>query len=613
MVKVQNTKVPKMKVPSQSAPKKKDASKGGAKPGMPELSVLQSWLTFSTEAARKKHWEYFVIDQFIQGNHDVRGNPNDNSIQIVKRTDSVSYPINQVYAVHRALKAFVTKNKPFIAVEPEDFTDEAKQYARRSNRILERDNQLNNYRKINKEWAYLGTKYGLGWRQIGYDTEKQCAVRWTVSPWDLVVGAKSGDPLDAPYLIKNVVRTIGYLIHKFPELEGNIAPDNLMAYDEYERLSMQLTYPDQGASAQPITEQTKILHECWYRVFEENSRGGLINKCYFVDEMAFGYEETPYTEYPFIPYHAEVVPNAISTDSYLKQTLSPQRMLNLLNTQELEYNHIVNRGKIMIPRGSGVRVIQAKEGQIITYKPGKAPTVMNPPAINPSLENQKLFAADMIREIGGQNDASSGIAPFAGASGAAIEKLQAADSNNVSDLRDNFEDALALEATWILKMYSLFETKGLTLNAEVKTGQYDTFTVFGEEGMKNQGRDLPEKYFMEANGSYNDVCAVLPDNHVKVSVRSQLGETQDAKLDLLFKLKDAGLPLLTILQYLEFPNASDIMERIADEAVAEMAAQKIQQPLSADLPVNQVSPDAAPMMDPAMQDLATEASSLNNG
>src|SRR3990172_5398393 len=101
-------------------------------------SDLMGWLQFADEASRKKHWEFFVIDQMLRGNHNVRGNPNDNTIEITKKGDSVYYPINKIFSTFRAVRAFVTKNKPVINVEPANMSDEAKNYARRSNQILDR-------------------------------------------------------------------------------------------------------------------------------------------------------------------------------------------------------------------------------------------------------------------------------------------------------------------------------------------------------------------------------------------------------------------------------------------------------------------------------------------
>jgi len=78
-------------------------------------------------------------------------------------------------------------------------------------------------------------------------------------------------------------------------------------------------------------------------------------------------------------------------------------------------------------------------------------------------------------------------------------------------------------------------------------------------------------YYNEANGGYLDYVAILPDNHVKVSVTSELGETKQARLDLLFKLVEAGVPLKVLMEYLEFRNTSDIFERITQEALGEIA------------------------------------------
>lgn len=556
------------------APKKAGDATGGAgfeKSGAPELSVLTSWDDTASEAARAKHWEWFVIDQFLRGNHNVRGNPNDNTIVVTQKNDTINYPINKVFSTFRAVRAFVTRHKPKITVEPVDGSEPAKTYARQAQAILDRDNQLNNYRRINKEWSYYGVKYGLGWRQIGYDREKKCAIRWTVDPFDLLVGSKTGKADDAPYLIKNAVRTIGYLKDKFPNTTAHLAPDNLVAADEYKRLALEMIYPNANVMGENDNE-TVIIKEAWYRLYKPNKNGGFINKALFTKSGMIDFVETPYDEYNFIPYESDVIPNELYPEGHVKHIISPQRMLNMLETQLLEYNHLVNRGRFLKDKNAGFKVIYAKEGQIIEKNPGKSVQVLNPPGINPALPQQIEHANSYIEDIGGQHDASFGVTPARVTSGNAIEALQQGDSNNISDLRDNFEDSLSLEAAWILKMYSLFEHEGVTLSEKVD-GQDQTFTAVGQVAAEKMDMPVQEKIYTEDNGGYNSVCAILPDNKVKVSVTSELGETKEAKMDLLFKLVEVGLPLKFILENIEFPNTSDVFERIAQESLAELKLQ----------------------------------------
>lgn len=568
----------------------------------PELSTLNGWVEFATEASRKKHWEFFVIDQMLRGNHNVKGNPQDNTIEVTKKVDSINYPINKMFSTFRAVRAFVTRHKPKIEVDLEETSDKAKAYARRANKLLERDNQLNNGRRLNKEWVYYGVKYGIGWRQVGYDPVKKVSQRWTIDPMDLLIGSKTGKAEDAPYLIKTIVRTIGYWKHKYPK--ANVTPDNEIAADEYKKLSLQIQYQDTSASGQSEDEQTAIGYECWYRIFKPNKNKGLINKVLFTQNEIVDFEETPFTEYPFIPYESELIPNEVFPDGHLKHVISPQRMLNLLNTQLLEYNHIVNRGRFAMDKDAGFKVIYAKEGQIILHKPGKRVEVINPPAVNSLLQWQIGFANQAIQDIGAQQDASSGRLPAAGLSGDAIEALQQGDSNNISDLRDNFEDALALEAAWILKMYSLFEGEGVVLTEENDQGESQQFGVVGQQAMQQMGKQLPvnpdtneQAYYMEANGTYCDACAILPDNQVKVSVTSELGETRQSRLELLLKLVELGLPFKILLEHLEFPNTSDILSRIAEESVADMAMQQMQAQATTQQSAGGTSPQDMQMID----------------
>lgn len=557
------------------APAKTD-TKEVADVGGPELSELLSWYQAAYDASRKERWQWFVIDQFLRGNQAVKGNAEDNSIEIVKRSNSINFPVNKIFSIFRTVRGYVTKHKPAIEVEPENSSEDAKKYARRANALLRRDNQLNNYRRINKEWVYYGIKYGIGYRLLGWDEEAHTTIRYSIDPFDILRGDKFGEIEDSPYVIRTTRRTIGYVRNKFGDVALDVAPDNELADDEYKKLSLEIAYNNQDTQTANIENQTVILKECWYKVDDKNAQGGTINKVIFTQSKKIHYEETPFNEYPIIPYKSDIVPNEANGEGHLKHLISPQRMLNLLNTQLLEYNHIVNHGRFLKDKDAGFRVINAKEGQIIEKKKNARVEVLNPPALNPALITQLQMVDDYMETLGGQHDASTGAAPDRVSSGAAIEALQIGDSNNIVDLRDNFEDSLALEATWILKLYSIYESEGVPLSDKYKD-QDEQFIAMGQQALETMGKEKKEKKYVnfEDNGDYLDVLNILPDNHVKVSVYSQLGETKQERLNLLFKLLDAGIPLKFVLEYLEFPNTTDIFERVAEEALGEIALQSI--------------------------------------
>lgn len=548
----------------------------------PDLSVLLSWKEFTKTTAKKTRWEWFVIDQFLRGNHSIKAQSGDNTLVIDRRDNSnnINFPINKIFSTFRSIRGYVTKNKPVITVEPNKLAPNPVEYARQANATLERDNQLNNYRYINKEWAYYGIKYGVGYREIGYDPVKKCAIRWTIDPFDLGIGSRYGEVQDAPYIIKTVVRTVGYWKAKYPEDTEDISPDNELADDEYKKLSLQIKYQLDGTTpSNRVDEQTKIGYECYYRVYKPNQLQGTVNKITFVKEKVFdsSFEETPFNEYPLVPYKADITPNEEAGDGGVKHVIAPQRMLNLLNTQALEYNHIVNRGRILKDKNAGFRVINTREGQIIEKKPGANVQVLNPPSVNPLLDRQISYAIQFIEDIGGQHQASQGSTPARVSSGDAIEALQSGDSNNIIDFRDNFEDALAQEAVWILRMYSLFEKKGVTIQVPQTDGKQQTMAVVGNEAYARTGTELPKRvYIKEPGADYCDACAILADNQVKVSITSQLGETREAKLNLLFRLVELGMPLKFVLEYLEFPNTSDILQRIAEQTVADLKMAQLQ-------------------------------------
>lgn len=544
----------------------------------PDHSVLLGWLEFADQAAKTKQWDFFVIDQFLRGNHNISGNMEDNTID-VDPTDYIAYPINKMYANFRAVRSFVTRHKPKIEVEVAKKDEQSIAYARRANVLLERDNRLNNSRKLNKEWAFYGVKYGVGWRQIGFDKTKKVTTRWTIDPNNMLVGSKTGKHEDAPYIIKNIIRTVGYWKEKYPK--ANIIPDNKIATNEYHELSRQIEMEQEGTAPQRDTEQTMVGHECWYRVFEPNSMGGTINKVLFTEQGIIDETETPYNEYPFVVYEADTTPNELYPEGHMKHLISPQRMLNQLNKDLLEYNFLTNKGTYQYEKGSGFEVVEAKEGRMLRHDQGKPIVPVPPPPLNPALQWQMQYADDAMQIIGAQNDASAGRTPFAGASGDLVEALQTADSNSILELRENFEDALALEAQMILKMYSLFEAEGLPLQAETSRNEIDQFVILGSEAVKKAGTNLPKDGKLFEDKSYMEYTTILTDNNVKVSLSSELGETKEARLNLMVKLAQLEvIPTSLLLKFLEFPNVDDIERELAEEAAAEIQRRATEQALA---------------------------------
>lgn len=539
-------------------------------PGAPELSTLTGWWDFAIESSRKKRWDYFVVDQFLRGNHSIRGNTADNTVVVARSSESVNFPINKIYTTFRAVRAFVTRHKPFITVEPYSYDKAAIDYARYANKVLDRDNTLNNFREINKEWVYYGVKYGVGYRQVGWDKTNHKAIRWTIDPFDLAIVSKFGKMEDAPAVIKTFQRPLDYMKKKFSKCE--FAPDNELSPDPYKQMSLQLRYQEGGAVSDQ-DKQTVTAYEAWFRVLEPNTLGGTINKVVFTRSTICDFDETPLTEYPFIPYYAEIMPNEVSGDGHLRHVIPAQRLFNLLNTQLIEYNHIVNRGRFLLDKNSGFRVINTKEGQLIFRNPGKKIESLAPPAVNPLLERQLNMTENFIQELGGQHDASQGASPDRVYSGKGIEQLQQGDSNNISDLRDNFEDALAKEAAMVLLMYSLFEKDGVVVHAQ-NGSTSESFVAVGHQAYEKTGTELPETIFID-DQNYN-VTAILPQHNVKASVTSQLGETKEDRINLMVKLVELGvMPGKALLAHLEFPNVADLTSQLADEVASEIVAENL--------------------------------------
>jgi hypothetical protein len=564
---------------STDVPVAKDSKNKEVKSDSPvDLGTLVGWLQYAKDISRKKNWKYFVVDQFLKGNQNITANPTDNSITVSRAGDDISFPINKMYANFRAYRTFVLRNKPKVEFSPDKLSDDqAKVDARRKNAILNRDNRLNNFRKLNYDWVYLGVKYGLSYRQLGYDKTNHTSVRWTVDPWDMLCGSPTGSFEDCPYVIKPVRRTLEYWESKYPDV--NVPADNMLAEDEYKQLAMQIEMLQQGMTPDN-DKNTAIGYETWYRIFKPNKYGGLVNKCLFTKSGVVEFKETPYREYPFIAYKPEVPPNEIFPQSTMEQLIAPQRLENILNQQMVEYNYIVNRGRYEFSKDSGFEVINTIQGQLVRHAAGRTINALPIPPINPALQWQIGYADESRQLIGAQNDATLGKTPFAGASGALVEALQSGDANQLQELRDNFEDALAQEAQMILTMYDFFEGDGFVVEDEIEKGKTDQFFAIGNTAAKAKKwqPDLGEKVWVEDNGSYLDYFRIATSKNIHATLTSELGETKQARLNFLSKLVELGMPLPYLLKNLEFPDVDDIEQRIAEEfVVQQMQDQQAQQ------------------------------------
>jgi hypothetical protein len=163
-------------------------------------------------------------------------------------------------------------------------------------------------------------------------------------------------------------------------------------------------------------------------------------------------EKAEFDKYPLIPVASDDNPNEIYGEGYVKNLISIAKIRNRLESQIVEYNNIINRGRLIAEKGAGCTRISNETGEIIEHKPGTTVTEFHPGGLAPDINQQIGRMNDYEQEISGVQDAFSGKVPEGVKSGVALESLKAQTANNLQDLKDNLEVGLAQLGDAILEL-----------------------------------------------------------------------------------------------------------------------------------------------------------------
>ena len=153
---------------------------------------------------------------------------------------------------------------------------------------------------------------------------------------------------------------------------------------------------------------------------------------------------------------------------------------NYLETSRLEYNILINKGRLLIPKGAGVKSVTNQNGEKIYYKSGFKPEFLPTPPMGSDVDRQIQALGSYIQIIGAANEAFIGQTPTGVKSGIAIETLIASNFNQLSDLVNNLSNTLARLGEDILALG--YEYQLLTKPFRASSGEY--YGILG--GVKKQ-------------------------------------------------------------------------------------------------------------------------------
>ena len=531
------------------------------------LRKLKDLFKTASESRRRYDWEWLARDLFIRGYQFSRYNPASKTVTLASR-GATRIPVNLVAAHMRVIKNQVTAFRPKWEVMPNAYSDDAAEEARLSGKLLDAVYVRERIREKIKEAVIDGLKTSVAIWQIVWDSEyfdrydnKGDVKIWSLDPFDFYIDPYATSTQDAEFCFK-AVRTSLDVIKKNPMYK---VPDTLMgtsklAESEYKQFLLQ-SLKMMGQFSTPDNEQ-EILKEGWVK--ERGDDGKVkMRVTHYLDSM-----DTPLYEklvdeddFPFRVYRADISPREVYGESWAKHVIPINRVINALESSKFDYNYRYAKGRIVIDKNAGVRVVTNEHGSIIEKNRGSEVSSLPLQPLPSTYDTQLDKMVRYFEDISGAHDASLGRLPTGVTSGIAIAELKQADSTNQDDLVDNLEHFLEDVGMKILTTMAKHYTTPRIIEAIGSDRPYEYFAVTGDKSRrtKNTVRVGKKDY---------PLIRLTQRNQVRVNIGSWLAFTKEARqkeLKELFSIQ--AIDQKTLLQHLEFGDIDTIMDRTRAEGL----------------------------------------------
>lgn len=556
----------------------------------------QRKFTAAYDSRKRYDWEWLTRDLFRRGYQFSRYNPSNRTV-ILSTRSMAKIPINILWAQMRTIKNQVVNFRPKWEVSPKGKSEEAVNNARYSGRLLDYYFEKLRLRKKIKETVIQGliTSVGGPW-QIGYDEHadngKGEVYIWLLDPFDFFIDPAATSLEEAEYCIKAVRKPLDE-ITKNPNYEFYEVPEHgemMQAASEYKQFLLQaLKYQ------QPNDDNSEgaILRECWSKV-----RVGTDNKDQIIEELKANDQDVEglrmgetlmrvvtyldfivdplkvqlirRSDFPFVIYQADINPLEIYGESWAKHVIPMNRVLNALESSIYQYNYKYAKGRIVIDKNSGVRIVTNEHGDIIEKNAGATVTSLPLEPLPASYDLQIQNMRRYIEDVGGAHDISFGRIPTGVKSGVGIAELKQADSTNNTDLVDNMEDFLSTVAFKLLKEIAQNYEVPKIIEVLGKNGKPEHFAVLGEQAGKNR----KDKKEVRIGTDTFDIATIGKDNQINVKIGSWLAYTKEALYDKLKEYFEAGIiDQATFLEHAEFNDVDSIIEKTRQERILRQFSQ----------------------------------------
>lgn len=427
--------------------------------------------------------------------------------------------INRIRSIIRTEYGKLTKQRPTLGVNPTSDGENSEQRAIACEKILEalwKPTGTDRHRRKAILWALIT---GTGWTMNYWDKKAGKRLEGDVYLGEVAVAARSPfsiycDPLaeemeDLNWLFDVSIRSPEYVLDHY----GVRVDAEHVSTDEHYAGKLAAAL-DQDATA----SQTGVLvKQYWQRPTQDYPEGRF---AIYVQDWLLWEGPLPYPKVPipYVPWRHILVPGRLHGESVITDLLDTQRDINKTVGQIIEQKNLQLKPRVIAAEGQIVSPITGAPNEIILTRP--MPGVPKVEFVrSPELAESIFKILDRhdrnLYEISGQHEVSHAQVPTGVKSGIAIAYLAEQDDTRLGPTAQAFEEALATEETYKLRLCRQFYQERRTA------------TIIGDDNQAEiiefSRDDIPE------------------DVEVHVEAGSSLPQSRVAKQEFILSLWDKGL------------------------------------------------------------------------
>lgn len=396
--------------------------------------------------------------------------------------------------------ARLCKNAPKYDVRPESPSEEDKEAARISLKVLVNVMDKERYSEKRIENTMWMQQAGVGWMKIGWDPDKGKKIYYqddqgaqkqqsegdvyidVISPLEIFVDPLAKRMDDARWLLHTRLRPLSYFRDNY-ERGAEVKPEDAYLSNIQNLLRINSMTNKAGTTTSQMAQKNSAIEKALYeRPSKKFPNGRLIITA---NNILLAYKPLPVDEIPFVKFDDVKVGGKFLSESLITHMRPLQDQMNVILRKKSEYIKKALNMKFVAAKGHGLNEEALSDTTEVMEYNAVPDSEMPKSVVMPQLpqyafqEDANLMAS--FSEIVGIGEPSKGQAPSSDIPAIGMQLLVEQDDTRIGTVVESNENSHADVGRIILKFTNKFYTQPRTIKETGQGGEYSFSQVTGDQ------------------------------------------------------------------------------------------------------------------------------------